>query len=261
MTARCRSICAVALLMLSAFPLQAQKNSGRVSGAVLEAGTHAPVANADVVNFLDGRSVRSDSAGSFSIDRLPAGLVRLMVRAPGYPVATFVVALTEGEHLRRDFTLDTLPAAERAARAQGLPQVTVKTDQSVPARFADFERRRRTGSGHYLTRADIEKGNFQFVTDAMKGLRGVLLDCGGSQGCQVRMSAAPAQCLADWIVDERPDNYFGPRTPIRDNEPIEVYTGPAVTPGEFAGATAGCGLVVIWTRSGPPHRKKPASKP
>jgi hypothetical protein len=63
------------------------------------------------------------------------------------------------------------------------------------------------------------------------------------------------QCNPDYIVDEQVNNSFGPGIAIRDIEAIEVYTGPSDVPGEFAGRNAGCGVIVIWTKSGPGRRK------
>ena len=118
-------------------------------------------------------------------------------------------------------------------------------------RFADFERRRKTGRGHYLTRDDIRRSGASSLQDAVRSLRGVPMECGGGAGCFVRMVRAPMQCNPDYVVDTRVDNSFGPLTPIRDIEAIEVYTGPSDVPGEFAGRSAGCGVIVIWTGSGP----------
>ena len=89
----------------------------------------------------------------------------------------------------------------------------------------------------------------------MQGLRGVNVECGGGNGCIIRMARAPMRCNPEYIVDERTDNFFGPNTPIRDLEGIEVYTGPTEVPGEFAGRNAGCGVIVIWTRAGPARPK------
>jgi hypothetical protein len=66
------------------------------------------------------------------------------------------------------------------------------------------------------------------------------------------MARALPSCYPQYIVDGRPDNFFGPNVAVRDIEGIEVYTGAADVPGEFAGTDAGCGVVVIWTRNGPP---------
>ena len=79
---------------------------------------------------------------------------------------------------------------------------------------------------------------------------------GGAQGCQIRMVRAPMRCLPEYIVDDNVDNTFGPTVPVRDIEGLEVYTGAADVPGEYAGRNAGCGVIVIWTRSGPPRRPK-----
>ena len=62
-------------------------------------------------------------------------------------------------------------------------------------------------------------------------------------------------CAPDYVIDGRLNNDFGPFTPIRDIVAVEIYTGPADVPGEFAGRTAGCGVIAIWTRSGPPRRQ------
>jgi outer membrane cobalamin receptor len=139
--------------------------------------------------------------------------------------------------------------------ATALPAVSVNaTSPVVNRRLVDFERRRSTGNGQYLTRADIERSGAYNLQAAIRGLRGVIYECGGGAGCFVRMARAPMKCLPDYVVDERVNNSFGPSTPIRDIEAIEVYTGPGDVAGEFAGSNAGCGVIVIWTRSGPPRR-------
>jgi hypothetical protein len=72
------------------------------------------------------------------------------------------------------------------------------------------------------------------------------------------MSNAPMRCLPEYVVDNQVMNDFGPSTPIRDIIGLEVYTGPSEVPGEYAGRYAGCGVVVIWTRSGP--TRKPSNR-
>ena len=70
------------------------------------------------------------------------------------------------------------------------------------------------------------------------------------------MARAPMRCMPEFIVDDQVMNDFGPVTPIRDIIALELYTGPAEVPGEYAGRNAGCGVVVIWTRSGPTRIRK-----
>jgi hypothetical protein len=227
----------------------AQKGDSRLTGTVVDKVSRAPVAKVQIIYVGDSRSVVSDSIGRYTFDSLPSGIVRFAVRAPRYPVLTLTVALMPGESMAREIVLDSSSAG------QVLPRVSIDAPPSLGPRFADFERRRVTGRGQYLTAQQIDKGGYNSLQDAMRNMRGVDVDCGGGLGCHIRMSRAPMQCNPDYIVDERVDNFFGPQIAIRDIEGLEVYTGATDVPGEFAGRNAGCGVIVIWTRSGPPRRK------
>ena len=242
-----------ASLVLASSDARAQKGSAQLFGSVVNRRTQGAIVGTRIVHVGDGRLVVSDSFGYYRFHELDAGLVRFRVQAPGYPIATFVVALTNGERMERDIELDSLPDGAAAA-AQPLPEVAVEAAPSLGRRYADFERRRSHGRGQYLTRADIEMTGAGTLQDAVRNLRGVNFDCSGS-GCSIRMARAPMRCLPEYIVDERVDNLFGPTVPVRDIEAIELYTGPSEVPGEFAGRNAGCGVIVIWTRSGPPRRR------
>lgn len=178
-----------------------------------------------------------------------------------------MVALARGEVLERRVELDSSVAAAIAAaavpaktdptsRAQTLPMVSVEAAPSMGPRFANFERRRKTGAGQYVVREDIERGGYSTLQDVARGMRGVTVECGGGRGCYIRMVRAPMRCLPEYVIDDNVDNIFGPTMPVRDIEAMEVYTGPADVPGEYAGRNAGCGVIVIWTKSGPIRRKK-----
>lgn len=246
----------------------AQKSSGRLTGMVIDHANTQPVVSATVVFLGDGRAVTTDSSGIFRIEKLPQGILRFLVRAPGYPSVGLVLAFANGEVMDRRIELDSSKAAAAAATApsataggarsgaQALPMVAVEAEASLGPRFANFERRRRTGAGQYVVRAEIEARGYSSLQDIARGMRGVNVECGGGLGCSIRMVRAPMRCLPEYIVDDNVDNMFGPTIPVRDIEALEVYTGPADVPGEYAGRNAGCGVIVIWTRSGPPTRKK-----
>lgn len=244
----------VAALVIVASPAGAQKGSARLFGSVVNRATQGAIPGTQIVHTGDGRLVTSDSFGYYQFPNLAAGIVRFTVRAPGYPVATFTVALTNGERMERDIELDSLlPTA--GGVAQELPTVAIEASPSLGRRYADFERRKAQGRGQYVTRAEIEANGSGTLQDAVRNLRGVNLDCAGT-GCFIRMARAPMRCLPEYVIDERVDNIFGPTVPVRDIEAIEVYTGPSEVPGEFAGRNAGCGVIVIWTKSGPPRRRR-----
>lgn len=245
----------LALLALAS-PAGAQKGDGRLVGVIVDKASGAPVVNAEVLHMGDSRSASSDSTGAYRLDGLPSGILKFVVRAKGYPATSLMVALARGESMVRRIELDSSQAG-RSSAAQSLNKVTIEAAPSLGPRYADFERRKATGQGHYITVEEIERGNFSSLQEAVRGVRGVTVECGGGAGCYIRMVRAPMQCAPEYIVDDRVDNYFGPNVAVRDIQAIEVYTGPSDVPGEYAGRNAGCGVVVIWTKSGPPRRKKP----
>jgi hypothetical protein len=240
-------------LILSSSSAFAQKGDSRLTGTVVDKASRAPLGRVQIIFVGDSRSVLSDSAGRYTFDGLPSGIVRFAVRAAGFPVTPLTVALMPGESLARVIELDSTDTGRSGA--QKLPGVSIDAPPSLGPRYADFERRRVTGRGQYLTAEQIDKGGYNSLQDAMRNMRGVDVDCGGGLGCHIRMSRAPMQCTPDYVVDERVDNFFGPQIAIRDVQGLEVYTGPTDVPGEFAGRNAGCGVIVIWTKSGPPKRK------
>ncbi len=239
------------LLAGLAAALPAQQGTAAISGRIVDKSTRTPVTGARVVQGADASAV-TDSAGRFYIGAIPAGPVRLVIRAEGFPITTFDITLAAGDAAQPVIQLDSTDAAVRSA--QTLPGVSVTTTPSMGPRYADFERRQKTGRGQYLTREQIERAGHGSLQETLRTLRGVNVDCGGGAGCYVRMARAPMRCLPEYIVDDRVDNVFGIRTPLQDIQAIEVYTGPSDVPGEYAGRNAGCGVIVIWTKSGPPRR-------
>jgi hypothetical protein len=240
---------------LAATSLQAQR-SATVRGVVTDRSTSRAVADAHISVVGLNRGVTSDSAGRYLLSGVPVGASRVIVRAPGFPALHFDLELNEGDTVVRHIRLDSTEAG-RLASAQTLPLVSVTAPETPNNyRLVDFERRRQTGRGQYLTEDQIVKSGAYTVADAVKNMRGVIYECGGGGPCYVRMATAPMRCTPEYIVDDQVMNDFGPSTPIRDVIGLEVYTGPADVPGEYAGRFAGCGVIVIWTRSGPTRKRK-----
>ena len=242
------------LLALLTKPLGAQSanSAATLRGRILDAVSGAPLVGATVAATTTGASVQTDSAGRYRIDGLKVGIHRFLVSAAGYNRGSVSLAFAPREVMERDLELDPVGhtlSAEDSAKAQILPTVPVTAPMSAGRRFVDFERRRTTGRGQYLTRTQLEEGQFGTLQDAMRPLRGVRYSCAGST-CLVQMARAPLGCSPDYVVDERVDNMFGPLVPVRDIQAIEVYTGASDVPGEFAGTNAGCGVIVIWTTNG-----------
>jgi hypothetical protein len=267
----------MALVVVAASVVGAQGTAtARLRGSMIDAATQAPIVGARVVIAATGRYVATDSIGRFELTEIPSGVIRFFVTADGYPRTSFVLAFARGEVMEQRFELEGVAAAagaagapgatvaagtsaaERARAAQPLAPSVTTAPASRGVRYEDFERRVRTGRGQYVTRQVIEERGYNNLGDATRGMRGVNVECGGPRGCLIKMARTSPGCYPQYVVDGRPDNAFGPYIPVRDIEGLEVYTGASDVPGEFAGTDAGCGVVVIWTTSGP---VKPTPRP
>lgn len=251
----CGRFARLALPILVAAEAVHAQTAGMLRGRVTDKSNGMPVPQAQINVPAHDRSALSDADGRFSISGLPAGVSKLVVHAEGFPTLRVDVEMSVGSVTDKPIELDSTEAG-RLASAQSLPAVPVTaTVKPANYRLVDFERRRQDGRGQYLTESEIVKSGAYSVADAVKNMRGVIYDCGGG-GCHVHMAQAPLRCLPEYVVDGQEMNDFGPTTPIRDVIGIEVYTGPTEVPGEYAGRNAGCGVVVIWTRSGPTRKQE-----
>lgn len=246
---RCASCLLLALVALSD-ALPAQSPSATLSGRIVDRASASGVPRAEVVSQSDGRRVVADSTGHYLIANLTAGTHRLLVRALGFRPVQVDIELRAGEETRKVIELDS---ARAETSAQELAPVAVNAPAAESYRLVDFERRRRTGRGQYRTDDEIKRSGASNLQDLTRGMRGVMQHC-AARGCRIQMVRARPGCEPDYIVDGRVDNMFGSSTPIRDIVALEVYTGPSDVPGEFAGRSAGCGVIVMWTRSGPSGR-------
>jgi len=249
-----RRVVAVALAGVS-LPLRiaSAQRPAVLTGRVSDRASAKSVAAATVSIVGSTRAVLTDSAGRFRFDNFPVGSTRLLVRGFPYRPLELTVDASENEMVRVTIQLDS---TDLKAEPRALPTVTVNAEpQASNYRLTDFNRRRITGRGQYLTDAEIKRSGAASIADATRGMRGVEMTCNGNEWCHIHMVRAPKNCAPQFIVDGRVDNMFGPTIPIRDVVGLELYTGPSDVPGEFAGTGAGCGVIVMWTRSGAEPRR------
>jgi hypothetical protein len=207
--------------------------------------THAPIGGAQVTVQGGSFTTSTDSSGRFTITGLSAGAFVIEIRAIGYAEGSWRVPLAPGQVLRFRFELEPL--------AFELPSVVVKGKQLSPSsrRFADFDRRRESGMGAFITQEDIERANPSSLIDIIVSVRGVRQVC-LTNDCVAKMVRSPPGCYPQYYLDGQESTaYFARHTPPLDVRGIEVYRGSSETPGEFEGSNSGCGVIVIWTKSAP----------
>ena len=230
------------------------------AGAIIVAvadSVRAPIAGADIQ--VDGGRWRgvTDDGGRLRFESVPAGTHRVVARRLGLAPESLSTTVSPGQASEVRFLL--------RSTALNLGAVDVRDERIVPARLQGFEERlaaKRNG-GQFMTRADIDRIMPQRPSDLVRRMQGMkIMDSLGVQlavstrGPKIQMIGnrpVPVQCVVRVGVDGSiKEPYFPMNTiVVGDVYGIEVYSGPSTLPPEFGGARqdAGCGLIMIWTRS------------
>lgn len=214
-------------------------------GRVLDSEMGQPLIGATVRIGADTTpAATSDSLGFFRLHNLPRGNVELSIRVLGYEEGRFKLFMPDSGVLHRQFALDF--------NGFMLPEVVVQARAEVlQPRYVDFERRRLRKLGAFFRWDDLKKQGYSSVGDALRTVRGVRIHCDQSRfECYAVMARTP-NCQPTWYIDGIEVHSFHENTPIRDIYGIEVYRGSGEIPGEFSGSNAGCGVIVMWTKSRP----------
>jgi hypothetical protein len=205
-----------------------------------------PIADADVVVASLQIRRRTDSTGRVVLSGIPVGDHLVIARRFGF--------LPDSQTARvRAGSAETTVTFRLRSSVHMLDTARIES-AALRDKMVDFERRRATGRGTFITRDDIERRNPMTVADLLRTVRGLAIRTSGGR-TEVRFVRANARVDA---VDCPPEMWIdGVRTfgatvdEIRPDEieGIELYRGLGQVPAEYLSRTAGCGVVMIWTRS------------
>lgn len=188
--------------------------------------------------------VESDESGRGTISRVNAGAAWLRVRRIGYRPDSMLLALTAGKSIDTTLTLQRV--------AVELAPLIVVGRRNVQGPMAGFYARQATGSGHFITHADIVKRAPHKFSDLMRSVPGIRIDAREFRdNVRIRGSRCPPLV---WLDGQA---LFGADIDLDSFDPlsfdgIEVYNTASV-PVEFTGslqASSNCGTLVMWTRRG-----------
>ena len=246
MVSRSISCHIAALLVCVALPAAGQTTAGKgnLVGFVVATPGDAPVPGAVVQLDTTAWRTVADSQGRFELDSVDAGTYLLHIRAVGYDEGAWRVRLHPDQVTTHAFAL--------AQQVVELPGVAVKGRLPLSARrYVDFERRRQSASGAFLTQEDIERVNPATLVDILVTVRGVQQICLVND-CVAKMVRSPPGCYPQYYLDGIESTaYFARHTPPKDVKGIEIYRGSSEIPGEFGGSNSACGVIAIWTKSSP----------
>jgi hypothetical protein len=233
-------------------------------GTAILRGTLRDAAGRPVRDAMIGVSgstarVRTDSAGAFRLDQIPAGTRTIDVRSIGSAPAT--VSLDFATNATRDTTL-TL-----GRMAQELKTIAVE-GQTMSVMDGDgFETRRQHALGTYVIQADIAKHSYPDLAAVLRDTKGITIECNATK----RLQGVPCmpiaymigisnysqvRCMPNYFLDGAPYRVAGPTgfsdfsftLPVATIRGIEVYTTPGSIPAQYdLTSSTGCGSIVIWT--------------
>jgi hypothetical protein len=235
---------ALAAAISAAFPDAgvAQPHAGAVSGIVTDSAG-APIRGVMIVAMRAGLAARADSAGHFVLAALPSGATDLSLRRIGFEPVVVNVDVPASDTVEIEIRL--------GGRAQPLAAVVVSDRAERVRTLAEFESRRKTGVGHFITRAEIETRHPLRLSDMFRSIPGATIVPVEHGRSALRFSRARGDCPPQYFVDGlRVSGFNIDDMPPVDVEGVELYAGPAGLPPEFNqlyGTTA-CGTVAICTR-------------
>jgi hypothetical protein len=216
----------------------------RILGLVRDSAG-APVPLVDIGIVALHKLVKTNEAGVFRIDNVPAGDVSVSIRKLGFEPMTLAHTVVIG-------TSDTL-------HVQLTPKIVRLAGVEVSERdmrrlfwIEDFYRRRTRGIGTYVTREEIEARRASRVSDALRDTPGIrFVRTRGGTGIRFMSSAIQRRdCIPMiWLDGQRAQGMEIDELPVNEIEGIELYHGPSTTPLQFSqGAITTCGTIVIWSR-------------
>lgn len=260
--------CAIALLLGSGYPGRVDAQGppragwGVLVGVVRDADERGGIAGAEVTLPDLGRRTFSSDTGWFRLPLLAPGVYRLQVSRLGYAVAVATVEVVGGEVVECEVLMRVEPVP--------LEGVTVTARRELPGTILsglrDFQRRRDSGWGQFLLEDEIRLRGGR-TTDLLHGVMGVDVFANGA-AIFIRRTQCPPTVYLDDVKVTHCSVGGGPSSRGRDCNPareaaeavnlltpseilaIEVYRGPAETPGQYIDSNSRCGVILIWSRRG-----------
>lgn len=230
---------------------QPTMSSARLSGTIRGADGAAPIAGAEIA--LSGVvKARTNERGEWTVPDATHGTHQLEVRAVGFYPLRRAVDVIEGAppvYLQ----LATLKSV--------LATVKVTAPRTFMSNMKDFEFRRKTAIGKFITAADLERRQPVVASDVFRFIPGIVLWTNRDTNVtrvQFRRGAMvdQADCYPDTYIDgklmgvltvDELDN----AVVVKEIRAIEIYSGSNV-PVQFSSGMGGnqCGSILIWTKFG-----------
>jgi hypothetical protein len=240
---------------------RAKPPAGRILG-VFDDATGQPIVGADVIDTDAETKATTSVSGAVQLAFLGVDSTVVQVRKIGYLPKTISVATSAADTV--PFTVVLTPIA------QTLPTVVTTGKVQATGAFADFERRRLIGLGHFMTEEEIEKRPSFDLIGYLQRMPGLMYNIAygqssaHSEGVVERFlmrggsGLGSGFCTPNFFLDgmyypldegARPLQSLALFAQPQYLKGIEVYENGAMIPAQFdRSPSTGCGSVVIWTK-------------
>lgn len=254
----------------------AERDSGTLAGEVVDAGSGAPIEGVSVVLDDLARSSISNELGRFTFLSLPPGTHVLRATRLGYGEATGEVSVERARATETRIRLSVSPV-----ELDPIVVTAVRRRIELPG-LQDFERRYYSGWGRFVLQEDIQMRSPMKLTDVLTDT-GLDITANGTSVIVRRTGCAPMVYIDGVKVTRQ--SRGGGKTSVANKKSmylwgdpeatpeqetaaainmvspnnvlaVEVYKGPAETPGQYIDSNSRCGVVLIWTRRGGGNRDR-----
>lgn len=245
--------------------------TGTLSGVVVDRASGDPIEEATLTLDELGLTTLSNPLGHFVFPSLPPGPATLRVRHLGHADAEGPVEIEAGKATQIQVALVT-----EAIALDPIVVTAVRRRVQLPD-LEDFERRYYSGWGRFVLEEEIGRRSPTRLTDVLHETGLEITGNGGSVMVRRTMCAPlvyldgvkltrlsrggrnprglkPTGGIYPWgDPDASPEqeaayavNLVHPSEVVA----VEVYRGPAETPGQYIDSNSRCGVILIWTRRG-----------
>jgi hypothetical protein len=273
-------------LILEMAPPGEDPDVGTLTGVVMDAGLGTPIEGAEVLLPQFGQTTITNSLGRFTFPTLPAGPVELRVSMLGYASRSGNVEVEFNRTIQTEILLSTEPveldpivvtAVRQRIVLPGLEDIERRINSGWGKFLLEDEIQQRSPMklSHALFEAGVETGSEGRSVWIRRTGCGPTVYIDGvrvthksrAKSMMGAASAAASKAVNDVVTGTWREAYqksWGDEDNAEmeagqainelvhpmDVIAVEVYRGPAETPGQYLDSNSQCGVVLIWTRRG-----------
>ncbi len=233
-------------------------------GIVRDDSTGAPIPGVEVLLNGTPHLTTTNSQGRYVLSGVPAGTYQAFFRLLGHLPVRVDVRLTAGDTTRANTTMIRSDVVLAPIVVTGAPST-----RGVGLGREAFDERKRLGFGRFLDSTELRRleGTLNLddvlrrytgieVAAANKFMRVALhptrRDAAGRLNCLMQLYYNGAPVGRGGVIGTSDVKAEDLRAyAVSGIERVEVYRSAAEVPVEYGGASAGCGVILLWSRQAP----------